>query len=564
MQTGGGLSLRYGDRWLYSRYQPRLVAEKAALDTPSTADTLYLLVSPCLCHGLATLAARLPPSSAVFGVDLDDRLLAIAHTGFKELKLDPNRFRLCTSTAPGTILAEASALGKFRRVTEVRLSGGRDLSPGNFDDLVKTISLNNRLSWRNRMALVRMGRLWVKNVMTNLATLPWDQVALTNVITNPIMLCGAGPSLNQVLPWIKKNARELTIMAVDTAAGALVQAGIFPDQVVCLEAQAHNLPDFTPLTGMETTLVVDISAHPASFRIVKGPKVLVSSQWMESRFLHRLSKAGLPIQTVPPLGSVGVLAARLAVQQGQIIFLAGLDFSFSRAITHCKGSPSDLAERRNETRLYKQNRNWALSFAPGVVPTAGGTLGNAILSMYASCAGLELGRATVYDLRDGFGLPLPAMALNLDQAQELLESRLDSWKQRGGNCKLQDNLRQHFPDSDKPDTQAPASLYPDSADSVPAILSEKVTVPTDAECYRTAAKAFLENELALARQLASGLRSSDKENFGALVRECDYMYAHFPDPQRVESLELDALKRLALEAGYWQNRLQMALAAVGS
>ena len=193
-------------------------------------------------------------------------------------------------------------------------------------------------------------------------------------------------------------------MAVDTAAGALVQAGIHPDLVVCLEAQAHNLPDFTPLTGLEPTLVADISAHPASFRLVKGPKILVSSQWMKSRFLERLSSTGLPIQAVPPLGSVGVLAARLAVQYGQPIFLAGLDFSFQRAVTHCKGSPSDLAERRLETRLYKQNGNWALSCGQGVFPTADGNLGTAILSMYASCASIELKGATVYDLRGGFGL----------------------------------------------------------------------------------------------------------------------------------------------------------------
>jgi hypothetical protein len=537
VQTAGGFSLHYDERWLYSRYQPHATAEKMVLDTPVEPDTLYLLISPCLAHGLELLASRLPQSSAVLGIELDASLLAIAKDMVAKLELDPSRFRLCNSTVPGTILAEAAETGKFRRIKEVRLSGGRDLHPREYDRLVETITINNRLAWRNHMTLVKLGRLWVKNVITNLATLPWEQLGPPRIVQKPIMLCGAGPSLNQTLPWIKRNSRHLTIMAVDTAAGALVQAGIEPDWVVCLEAQAHNLPDFTPLTGLEPTLVADISAHPASFRLVKGQKILVSSHWTNSRFLERLSSAGLPIQGVPPLGSVGVLATRLAVQQGQPVFLAGLDFSFQRALTHCKGSPSDLAERRLETRLYKQNRNWALSCSQNVFPTLDGNLGTAILSMYASCAAIELDGAIVYDLRDGFGLPLPATAISLDQAEEFLISRPIPAEQAGNYKPAQDMGRET--EQDVAQVKGQGAVF-----------------------YRAAATAFLENELALARNLALCLRSGSYDQLGRLIQDCDYMYAHFPDPQRVEALEIDALKRLALEAIYWQTRLQTALETI--
>ncbi len=346
------------------------------------------------------------------------------------------------------------------------------------------------------------------------------------------MLCGAGPSLDQILPWLKKHAAQLTIIAVDTAAGALVQAGILPDQVVCLEAQAHNLPDFTPLAGLDPTLVADISAHPATFRIVRGQKILVSSQWMTSGFLDRLSAAGLPIQPVPPLGSVGVLAARLAVQQGQMIFIAGLDFSFTQGITHCTGSPSDLAERRLETRLYKYGRNWALSFGPGVVQEAGASLGNAILSMYAACAGVELRDASVFDLRGGFGLPLPARTISLEQAGKLLPA-------------------------------LPGSVSVNGADSMAGIGTANQQAAAQQELlgasYREAAQTFLENELLLARKLSLLLRAGDDGNLVELIHKCSYMYSHFPDPERVEAMEIDALKRLALEAEYWQDRMQSAL-----
>jgi hypothetical protein len=461
----------------------------------------------------------------MLGIELEPSLLSLAHDMFTRLKLAPERFRICTDTAPDSILSTAMELGKFRRIKEVRLSGGKELHPKDYDSLVEAISINNRLAWRNRMTLVRLGRLWVKNVITNLATLPWEQVAPPMALPGPIMLCGAGPSLNNVLPWIKEHFMYMTIIAVDTAAGTLAQAGIRPDQVVCLEAQAHNLPDFVPLTGIELSLVADISAHPASFRIVQGQKNLVSSQWLNTRFLDRLASAGLPIQSVPPLGSVGVLAARLAVQQRQVIFLAGLDFAFQRAITHCKGSPSDLNERRLETRLYKHGRNWALSFGQDVVATSSGSLGNAILSMYASCAGIELKGAEVYDLRGGFGLPLPATAISLEQASKMLAGQNDS--------------------SD-------------------TTLFKNATSNGYTELYRGKALAFLENELRLARELSHSLRRAGGESLAGIIKDCDYMYAHFPDPERVETLEIDALKRLALESGYWQARLQTALAFMNS
>jgi hypothetical protein len=549
VETGGGFSLRFGDRWLYSRYQPRLTAEKAALDIVVDPHTLYVLISPCLCHGLESLAGRLPPSSAVLCVELEASLLPIAMKAFTGLNLDPSRFRLVDTSLPEAILSEASRFGKFRRVKELRLSGGKDLHALEYDALVKAITVNNRLAWRNQMTLVRLGRLWVKNVISNLANLPWEQVVPSIPSRKPVMLCGAGPSLDTVLPWLKVHASWLTIISVDTAAGALVQAGIFPDQVVCLEAQAHNLPDFTPLSGLEPTLVADISAHPATFRIIGGSKNLVSSQWMDSGFLDRLANAGLPIQNVPPLGSVGVLAARLAVQHGQMIFVAGLDFSFVPGRTHCTGSPSNLAEHQRETRLYKQARNWALSYSPGVVPLNGGSLGNSLLSMYATCAGVELRGATVFDLRGGFGLPLPARRISLEQAGQLLTTKPEGPPDMcgGGKSERSTSSNAGIPSASR------SGSHQDTAQGF-----------SRGALYRSAAKAFLENELELAEALSRSLRAGDKCVITGLVKDCSYMYAHFPDPQRVEAMEMDALKRLALESEYWQTRLQTALSTMES
>ncbi|MBU1081037.1 MAG: DUF115 domain-containing protein, partial [Spirochaetes bacterium] len=406
VDTGRGLSIRYMDRWLYSRRDPTAAPLEAARSAAILPDTLYLAPSPCLCYGLAELVSRLPASSAALCVETDPRLRAIASRAVSEglrAEAASGRVALCETRealSAYRALEAAVAARRFRRVVEVRLSGGRTVDERGYDGAIASVEADIGSRYRNRLSLVRMGRLWTKNLIANLGAMDWASVGPLRSGGKPVVACGAGPSLDSAIPYLRAARDSVFLLACDTAAGALAAAGLAPDAVVCLEGQVYNVADFLPLGAAASDeaspraavpgAVVDLSAHPSSFRALSGPKALTLSEWTDSAFLSRLSAAGLPVSAVPPLGSVGVLALRVAASLGGPIVVAGLDFSFYQGRTHCAGSPADLLSRRSETRTCKSAAAWDASFRDGRSRNGDGSLSDPALSMYASLAASEL------------------------------------------------------------------------------------------------------------------------------------------------------------------------------
>lgn len=515
--AGGGTSLFYRGRWIHSRFAPVEAAAKTALSADILPETLYIIASPGLGYGLMELASRLPDDSAILCLEADPALLRLSAEAFASSRWsDPCRTCLApVSEAVAAYRRVESRLrgGKLRRVAELRLSGGRSLDDGAYDSAIAAIRDDMSTRFRNRLAMVRMGRLWLRNTISNLASMEWNRCAALGSNGKPVVACGAGPSLDAALPDIGRHRNDLFVLACDTAAGALAAAGIEPDAVVCLEAQIYNVADYLPLGGAELRHIVDISAHPSTFRAAKGPVTLVGSEWMEGSFWSRLASAGLPISSVPPLGSVGVLAINIARALGGQVFLAGLDFSFPAGRTHCVGSPANLAENRAASRLSRRPGAWKATYRDGAFKMQSGWISDPALSMYAGLARAELSGFEAYDLRDPACAPLPAIASTIEAH--------------------------------------PA-----------AVGEERRFGLSDDGSSADRARRFLSSESTRVKELASMLRTgADEETLRAALSEADFLYAHFPDAERVSAFELDALKRVAAEAAYWAGRIDEALGA---
>lgn len=518
VDTGRGFSLQYQGRWLYSARAPIDAPTRTAQALEVQTETLYVLPSPCLWYGVAELLDRLPASSAVLGLEAVDSLRRVADghipadSGSRVLLARP-REALDAAAALEASIRPA----RFRRVVELRLSGGRVLASGAYDAAIAALDADIAIRFRNRLALVRMGRLWSRNVITNLASMRWSAVSPLPPGGKPIVVCGAGPSLDGALPLLRAYRDGLTIVVVDTAAGTLVRAGIHPDMVLCLEAQVYNVSDFLAPGRVRTRLVADLSAHPSSFRACDGPITLLASQWTDSAFLARLDAAGLPVIPVPPLGSVGVLALHVARSIGAPIILTGLDFAFSPGRTHCSASPADLLARRLDSRTRKYAAAWDASFRDHVRRLDNGCLTDPALSMYAALAASELAEVEAYDLRGGYGAPLPSTPLDESGLRRLIEH--------------------------------PTGLQ--GTRPVPA---------ADPGLYRRRAIEFLSAELERVTDVAAALRDGcPAPQLRQKLAEADLLYAHFPDPERVAALEHDALLRVASEAAYWSWRLEVAI-----
>jgi len=557
VDTGRGFSLQYKSRLLYSRYDPAKSAEQVCNTAAIFPETLYLLFSPCLCYGLELLAQRLPPDSVIIAVEADEQLMRVAIESSTELRSRFPALHLIRCDNSDSLIHYCRQTGQFKRLIPLILSGGYELRRTVYEQMASALGTWLATQSRNRIAAVRMGRLWLRNSINNLTAMCWDQVLPNYQDSRPVLIVGAGPSLRSALPFIRRMQDSIHVMACDTAIGALIVAGCRIDSVVCLEGQIHNLHDFLPLNRAPVLLFSDISAHPSGFREIKGNRVLLASSWTENHFLERLAKLGLPLLKVPPLGSVGVLALHLAIQlfTGPI-YLAGLDFSYIPGQTHCPGSPIDYYESNRENRLYRRAWSWQQSYGTQVHKLLAGQLETPVLSMYAGMArelisGLQQQdpERPVYDLRGTTGAELGALRL---QAPDFnLPAPLTSTSgtgQANGDISVIKTTDEH---SSQSCSQSNTILSAQASEPGPDWQSVCIT--------------FLQNELDLIQTLRKTLRGEDcGRDLIELTAELDYLYSHFPDAERVQLGQLDALKRLSAEAAYWEGRLQAALSAARS
>jgi hypothetical protein len=542
LQTKGGLSISYRGRLLYSGREPERLPRRVAAACDPGPGRLHLVPSPLLWHGVSELLAAIGEGSALLCIEAEAPLAALARERMPpELAADPRVSFVETSSVEDALDA-ALAMGDFRFCSLDALSGGEALHAELYRAMARAIGGELEAAWRNRAALMVLGRRWARNIFDNLTDLPDILPAAAPRFPGAVAVCGAGPSLEDALPFLSAERGRLSIVACDTALGSLLAAGVEPDLVVCLEGQAHNLPDFTPLGSRPIGLLADLSSHPATFRAIGGPKHLSLVRITQSPFLDRtaaaLSAAALPFLDCPPLGSVGVQAYFAArALSGGPLFACGLDFSYPAGKSHARGCPSLLAEERHLDRLTRWPGQYCSSFRDRTLrleaARSGGSeglLSDPILLSYALLleervrADLISGAAALYDLR-GRGPGIGGARITLNEASAILA----------------------------------AAGY---AATAPSAAASRDATTREAGC-REAARSILAEETGRLRRLRRamhGQETMEETAFRRLVLESDYLWWSFPDQGRLlrsgRAMPQDFLNRLVPEAEWWALRLE--------
>ncbi len=354
LETSDGLQVVFDGRALYDD-RPASGAARKARSLPVQAQTLYLMPSPVAWHGVAELLSRITDDSAILAVESEPVLLELARR-LRPAELSGPEVMLCAAdansvrTALGGSPTDRTRLSRFRRVREVTFCRGALINRSRYREIREELEQDIRIVWQNRLTLSTMGRLWIGNVIRNLPFL--SRAAVLPALHGAVVVCGAGPSLWASIPLLRDERRTLTILAVDTALPSLVQSGVTPDFVIAIEGQLANLYDFLPVGDRDYTLVADLSSAPSVIELHDPTRVV----WVSSRFaalglLDRIAAAGLPLRTIPPLGSVGVAAAEIGFRltDGPVL-LTGLDFAF-RSATHVRGAPAHLSQLIRAQRL---------------------------------------------------------------------------------------------------------------------------------------------------------------------------------------------------------------------
>jgi len=500
---------------LLSGYDPVMRCERIA-DAVSVRDkTLYFCPSPLYCYGLEKFLLRLgaqAPNSAVLCVEADPELYELSKTGLTSFLSSNRMFRLtdiCEAANLCALVRELWGARAFRRIEIVKLTGGWQLSDSLYDSLFEALRREIAVDWGNAMTLAKLGRLYIRNALRNLSLLPrFQSIANLSFGSSPLLVLGAGPSLDETLDALEHhfsgnlhypNKRPFKIVCVDTCLGALKDRNIVPDLVVILESQYWNLRDFIGCKGWNVRSAIDLSAYPASARILSGEGFIFMTPWTSLRIFERLKDSGLCPLVISPLGSVGLTAAEAArrISRGKII-LSGLDFSFTADKYHARSTPG------HRSRLNAQNRmkgiaNTAAFDAASftAVSKAGVNIKSShVMRNYRDLFEQEFaGDPRLFDIT-GTGLPLGIKTLSYEEAVSVLSA------DTGNNTlKSEDARAREKPEKEK------------------ALLTEKLKIFINDEKKR----------LIELRNILTGEAAPDQMRLSSLIEECDYLYAHFPD-----------------------------------
>lgn len=158
----------------------------------------------------------------------------------------------------------------------------------------------------------------------------------------PVLIVGAGPSLDRELKTIKENNDKFIIIAADAALKPLISQGIRVDYVTSIERlNDYQKPFFEGLDRTDTELVAFPVVHPDLFPLFPGDIRLVYRNYSYFSYFEKSWPKGI----VKCGGSTSHLAIRLADWLGcNKAYLIGIDSCYEKQEgtdlyrSHCSGT----------------------------------------------------------------------------------------------------------------------------------------------------------------------------------------------------------------------------------
>lgn len=536
IKTENGYTLEYKNKFLYSRYNPQKNAHLSAQKTSILNETLILCPSPLLGYGLSILLQKVPESSLILGLESDEKLMKLSISSIENSILTHPQFYYVRTNSIDLLLQELQdlKLWPFRRCVRLDLSGGAQLDEYFYSKSFEAIQNHISFFWKNRLTLISLGRNYARNIFRNLPKLSTAKELVPQSIEKPILVLGAGPSLDAELSFIVQYRRFFFLLVVDTAFSIVEQAGIIPDAVVLVESQYWIESSFVGLQKYSIPIFADLTARTNVLKKnyfsddFQNYFAFFFTNYTDSHFTKKLlTKDFLPIQ-IPPLGSVGLSALYLARQLARPdmpIFICGLDFAYTNSFSHSKITTPIQKLYANHNRLQP-----LASFWPGLNESSKKIITD------KSCYNSD-----------------PALMHYAEIARSFSEKKIFF------NCY---NLS-----TSGMDLGIPSCTEKDASQILETVTAMAPTNFSFLESKKSSeVKKFLEQELRnliLVKELLTTKQEKSTHDLMTklreLITELDYVFIHFPDGHKGFSEDLNFLNRVRIEIEYFIKTLNNAL-----
>lgn len=353
-ENNEGFSVFYREHYLYSKYNPTSTIKKIISSIELKPKTLILAFSPTLSYGLDLLINKLKDDCFILAIEPDKILydfsikqyqINLHSEFFSYINIDINNLQEFYSF----ILENNKTIfpyyfpqqGTFKYCLPIDFSGATNFYQNTKQDIIYNIDKSINQFWTNRLTLVHLGRLYSRNLFKNLYKLQNSKPLIKNSISKPILIFGAGESIEADINLIKEHANYFFIIAVDSALHFLLENSIIPNAVILVESQLAIEKAFLGV-NKKIHLIADLTARPNIINNFANYSFFFS-EFAQTSFIQNLKEKNILPLTIQPLGSVGIVAIELAMfikKAKTKVFICGLDFSYRTGKTHCKEAPS--------------------------------------------------------------------------------------------------------------------------------------------------------------------------------------------------------------------------------
>ena len=509
------LTVQYKGRFLYSKRTPSYSVESLISSISSFEETLFVFASPVLGYGLSSLISQLHSSSFLFIVECDVALANIFEKLEKKWQKENVQYIHSSSMLQIIKKIDEVASFNFKKCTLIRASGGYALYQDFYNNLFYNIEHEISIFWKNRITLIAMGRLYAKNIFKNIINILLDEkkriyVLKKSYVNKPILVIGAGPSLDESYEFIKKNRDRLFLLAVDVALPSLSSVAIAPDAVLLLEGQYWVETAFLASANRDVALFSDITSNPHVFKIMRGSIFFYGSDYAKMQFLNDMHEAFFNIPFFDSVGSVGLLAIQIALfisKEKVPIFHTGLDFSKSFGFSHAKGSSlwHNLMINNNRLKSLYPSEN----VFPTAMLTLNGKNGKKVFSTPILESYANLYKKLFSHLNNIFDIASSGIVLKEFICEEVAQKYIEDF-------------------------------YKSEHSEI---------ISTNNEIEKKTLLEYLKKEkekLETLKNMLIGVEAFDEMKFSSILKTSDYLYSHFPDFS-FNSLDISFLKRVRIE-----------------
>lgn len=533
VEAGQGFSVLYKNRFLYSKYSPQKAMMQTVEQLKLLPQTLVLCFSPCLWYGLKELLEKLPDQSLILGVEADKYLFRLAQEKLKDIKTSfPTLQDKVLLTSSEKIEELVKHLPPFRRVCILEMSGGTYFFKPLYSEISRFIQNFVASFWKNRITLVKLGRLFCRNFFKNLKAYP----AVNSVPSSspfffrPFIVFGAGQSTESFLSCISEETlKKCTLVAVDAALPVLLKHKIQPDFIIAVEAQLAIEKAYIGTGHLRSAIISDLSARPEILLHTKGRHLYFYSEFSEGVFFKQAEAKKILPTKIPPLGSVGLTAVFLSIfmrfNKTVPIFVTGLDFSYTTGFTHARGAPAHTARLLSSGR-FKPVENYEAAYKIDAKTVSGKNckvITDTALRNYADLfVNFFQNTPSLYDAGIS-GLKLGLPSASTEQIENFCSSLSKKTEDEYSGIWVQDKAN-----------------------------TEKIEKAT--ALYLKSEKAAL---LRIKELLSKGEKSLPppvpglKEELSSLLCPREYLYLHFPDGHQFTLENLSILKRIRNEIDFF-------------